>query len=96
MIKLVLKKKKKQNRMDLLKQKIKAALSKQTYDINKKRYDGLVYIELLAAHLQQQLNRHGNVTIMVRFKCWVVSKKQVKDLNILLLLDNLNVVNMMT
>ena len=45
------------------------------YDINSKGYDGLVYIDLPAPDLQQQVNRHGNVKIMVRVKCWVISKK---------------------
>jgi len=30
---------------------------------------------LSAPHLQQQVNRHGNVKIMVRVKCWAISKK---------------------
>ena len=42
------------------------------YDINNKGYDGFVYIELSAPYLQQ-VNRHGNVKIMVRVKRWVVS-----------------------
>ena len=65
------------------------------YDIDNKGYDGLAYSELSAPYLQQQINRHGNVKIMVRVKCWVINKKQVKELNILLLLDNLNVVKIM-
>ena len=66
-----------------------------SYDIHQKGYDGLVHIELATPDLQQQVNRHGNV-IMVRVKCWVISKKQVKDMNIFLLQDKLNAVEMMT
>ena len=79
--------------MNLLKQKLKAVLlnheSKSIiYDINNEGSDGLVYIELSAPYLQQQVNRHGNVKIMVRVKCWVIIKKQVKDMSIYLQLDN--------
>ena len=61
------------------------------YDISNKVYDGLVFIELSAPYLLQQVNRHGNVKIMVRVKCWVISKRHVKYMNIYLQLDNLNV-----
>ena len=48
------------------------------YDIHEKGYDGLVNIDLATPYLQQQVNRHGKVKIMVRVKCWVISEKQVK------------------
>ena len=46
------------------------------YDINIKGYYGLVYIDLPAPDLQQQVNRHGNVKIMVRIKCLGISKNR--------------------
>ena len=48
------------------------------YDINEKGYDGLVHIEHATPYLQQQVNRHGNVKIMVRVRCWVLSKKDAQ------------------
>ena len=39
----------------------------------KKGYDGLVHIELATPYLQQQVNRHGNVKVMVRVKCWAIN-----------------------
>ena len=64
--------------------------------INEKGYDGLVHIELATPYLQQQVNRHGNVKVMVRVKCWAINKELVKDMKNLLLQDNLNAVQMMT
>ena len=66
-----------------------------SYDINGKAYDGLIHIEWATPYLQQQVNRHGSVKIMVMARCWVIRKKWVKDMNILLQQDNLNVVEMM-
>ena len=66
------------------------------YDINEKCYDGLVNIELAIPYLQHQVNRHGNVKIMVRVMCWAINKKLVKDMNILFQQDNSNVIEMLT
>jgi len=43
-------------------------------DVNENGYDGLAHIVLGIPYLQQQLNRRGNVKIMIRVKCWVISK----------------------
>ena len=40
--------------------------------------------------------KNGNVKIIVRVKCWAISKRQVKDMHILLLQDNLNAVELVT
>ena len=88
--------------MDHLKQKQKQVHSYHMksnsviYDIYEKGYDGLVNIELATPYLQQQVNRHGDVKIMVRVKCWVINKKRVKDMNIILHQGNSNAVDMMT
>ena len=66
------------------------------YDIHEKGYGGLVHIELGTPYLQQQVNRNGSFKIMVRVKCWVINKKLVQAMNIILLQDNVNAIEMMT
>jgi hypothetical protein len=72
-VKSVISSKKKQNQMNLLLKNDSSAFESYeskfiTYDINNKGYDGLAYLELSAPYSQHQVNKHGNVTIMVRIK----------------------------